>query len=240
MPGVKQGLFLRIEELARRRYRLVFLVTIALCLLSLLLGRNLTLDGDVLNLVPRDNRVINTFREALKDFGSLDYLLLLVEGRRGQTVEELQEFADLLAARLQAVPDIQYVEHKIDTSGPFFSFFRTNQILFLPPARLDDLQARFTDPAIRAQVQENFRQLTGPSSFIVKQLLEQDPFQVSSLVFNEVLRSKGPLKVDLSSGYFLSKDGGALLIIAKPVKPAQDTAFDKRLMEQVRRAGSLQ
>ncbi len=236
MPGVKQGLFLRIEDLARRRYRLVFLVTIALCLLSLLLGRNLTLDGDVLNLVPRDNRVINTFREALKDFGSLDYLLLLVEGRRGQTVEELQEFADLLAARLQSVPDIQYVEHKIDTSGPFFSFFRTNQILFLPPGKVDDLQARFTDPAIRSQVQENFRQLTGPSSFIVKQLLEQDPFQVSSLVFNEVLRSKGPLKVDLSSGYFLSKDGGSLLIIAKPVKPAQDTAFDKRLMEQVRRA----
>ena len=236
MPGVKQGLFLRIEDLARRRYRLVFLVTAALCLLSLLLGRHLTLDGDVLNLVPRENRVINTFREALEDFGSLDYLLLLVEARKGQTVDELQEFADLLAARLQAVPDIQYVEHKIDTSGPFFSFFRTNQILFLPPARLDDLQARFTDPAIRAQVQENFRQLTGPSSFIVKQLLEEDPFQVSSLVFKEVLRSKGPLKVDLSSGYYLSKDGGSLLIIAKPVKPAQDTAFDKRLMVQVRRA----
>lgn len=236
MPGVKQGLFLRIEELARRRYRLVFLVTIALCLLSLFLGRQLTLDGDVLNLVPRGNRVINTFREALEDFGSLDYLLLLVEARKGQTVDELQEFADLLATRLQAVPDIQYVEHKIDTSGPFFSFFRTNQILFLPPAKLDDLQARFTDPAIRAQVQENFRQLTGPSSFIVKQLLEEDPFQVSSLVFKEVLRSKGPLKVDLSSGYYLSKDGGALLIIAKPVKPAQDTTFDKRLMAQVRRA----
>lgn len=236
MPGVKQGLFLRIEDLARRRYRLVFLVTVALCLLSLFLGRHLTLDGDVLNLVPRENRVINTFREALKDFGSLDYLLLLVEARKGQTVDELQEFADLLAARLQAVPDIQYVEHKIDTSGPFFSFFRTNQILFLPPARLDDLQARFTDPAIRAQVQENFRQLTGPSSFIVKQLLEEDPFQVSSLVFKEVLRSKGPLKVDLSSGYYLSKDGGSLLIIAKPIKPAQDTAFDKRLLEQVRRA----
>jgi predicted RND superfamily exporter protein len=236
MAGVKQGLFLRIEELARRRYRLVFLVTILLCVFSLFLGRHLTLDGDVLNLVPKNNRVISTFREALKDFGSLDYLLLLAESRKGQTVDELQEFADLLAARLQAIPDIEYVEHRIDTTGPFFSFFRTNQILFLPPAKLDDLRARFTDPAIRAQVKENFRQLTGPSSFLVKQLLEDDPFQVSSLVFKEVLRSKGPLKVDLSSGYFLSKDGGSLLIIAKPVTPAQDTAFNKRLMVQVRQA----
>ena len=70
MAGVKLGLFLRIESLARRRDRLVFLVTIAICLFSLLLGRNLTLDGDVLNLVPKNNRVISTFREALKDFGS--------------------------------------------------------------------------------------------------------------------------------------------------------------------------
>ena len=236
MAGVKQGLFLRIESLARRRYRLVFLVTIALCLFSLLLGRHLTLDGDVLNLVPKNNRVISTFREALKDFGSLDYLLLLAEARKGQTVDELQEYVDLLAARLQKIPDIEYVEHRIDTTGPFFSFFRTNQILFLPPGKIDDLKARFTDPAIGAQVKENFRQLTGPSSFIVKQLLQDDPFQVSSLVFKEVLRSKGPLKVDLSSGYFLSKDGGSLLIIVKPVKPAQDVAFDKRLMVEVRLA----
>ena len=234
--GLKQGLFLRIEEFSRTHYRLVFLVAVVLVLVSLYLGSRLSLDGDVLNLVPRNNRVISTFREALADFGSLDYLLLLVEARPQQTVEELQDYADILAARLATTPSIQYVEHKIDTSGPFFSFFRTNQILFLPPSKLPELAARFSDHAIHEQVRENYRQLTGPSSFLVKQLLEQDPFQVSSLVFKEVLRSKGPLKVDLSSGYYLSKDGGALLIIAKPVRPAQDIAFDKRLMDEVRGA----
>jgi hypothetical protein len=232
--GIKQGLFLRIEEFSRTNYRLVFLVTAVLVLVSMYLGTRLSLDGDVLNLVPRDNRVINTFREALSDFGSLDYLLLLVEARSGQTVEELQDYADVLAARLQTVSSIRYVEHKIDTAGPFFSFFRTNQILFLPPSKLPELAARFSDGAIHEQVKDNYRQLTGPSSFLVKQLLEQDPFQVSSLVFKEVLRSKGPLKVDLSSGYYLSKDGSALLIIAKPVRPAQDIAFDRKLMDEVR------
>ncbi len=233
--GIKQGLFLRIEEFSRTNYRLVFLVTIVLVLVSMYLGTRLSLDGDVLNLVPRNNRVINTFREALSDFGSLDYLLLLVEARPGQTVEELQDFADVLAARLQTASSIHYVEHKIDTSGPFFSFFRTNQILFLPPSKLPELAARLSNPAIHEQVKDNYRQLTGPSSFLVKQLLEQDPFQVSSLVFKEVLRSKGPLKVDLSSGYYLSKDGSALLIIAKPVRPAQDIAFDKTLTEEVKK-----
>ncbi|HKB08484.1 MAG TPA: MMPL family transporter [Candidatus Polarisedimenticolia bacterium] len=234
--GLKQGLFLRIEEFSRTHYRLVFLVTTLLVLVSLYLGTLLSLDGDVLNLVPRNNRVVSTFREALSDFGSLDYLLVLVEARPGQPAEEIPEYADVLASRLATVPSIRYVEHKVDTSGPFFSFFRNNQILFLPPSKLSDLAAKFSDHAIRAQVRDNYRQLTGPSSFLVKQLLEQDPFQVSSLVFKEVLRSKGPLKVDLSSGYYLSKDGNALLIIAKPARPAQDIAFDKKLFDEVQRA----
>src|SRR5207249_4257195 len=152
VSGVKQGLFLRIGEFSRRRYRFVFLVALLVTVVSVWLGGRLTLDGDVLNLVPRNNRVINTFREALQDFGSLDYFLLLAEARRGQSVEELQDFADHVAEELQHVPSIQYVEHKIDISGPFFSFFRTNQILFLPPSKLDELAAKFTDAAIRERV----------------------------------------------------------------------------------------
>jgi hypothetical protein len=234
--GVKQGLFLRIEEFARRRYRLVFLVTILAVLGSIYLGRRLSLDGDVLNLVPRTNRAVSTFREALEDFGSLDYLLVLVQAREGQGVEDLQDYADLLAEELQALDSIQYVEHKVDTGGPFFEFFRTHQLLFLPPDRLDDLAAKFDDDAIRERVRDNLRQLTGPSSFMVKQLLEQDPFLVSPLLFQAVLGNRGPLKVDLQSGYYLARDGTALLLIAKPVKPAQDVAFDKRLIVEVEAA----
>lgn len=227
--GVKQGLFLRIEELARQHYRSVFLVTLLLVAVSLLLGTQLELDGDILNLVPKHNRAVNTFKEALQDFGSLDYLLVLVEARPGQGAEELQDFADLLADDLQSLPSIEYVEYKIDTSGPFFEFFRRNQILFLPPDRIDELSARLTDEAIEAQVRENLRLLTGPSSFFMKQLLEQDPFQISPLLFEVALRNRGPLKVDLNSGYFLSRDGTSLLLIAKPIKPAQDVAFVKVL-----------
>ncbi len=235
-PGVKQGLFLRIEDFARRRYGLVFLVTLLLVLVSLFLGTRLSLDGDVLNLAPRHNRVVNTFREAIEDFGSLDYLLVLVEAREGQSVDELQSFADALADAMTALPTILYVEHKIDTSGPFFDFFRRNQTLFLPRDRIPELAAKFTDEAIRDRVSENFSLLTGPSSFLSKRILEQDPFLISPLLVETVLRSKGPLRFDLQGGYFLSRDGGALLLIAKPIKPAQDIRFDEALLREVRAA----
>jgi predicted RND superfamily exporter protein len=240
MSAVKQGLFLRIEGFARRRYRLVFLVTILLVLGSIALGRRLRLDGDILNLVPKNNQTVNTFKEALVDFGSLDYLLLLVESPAsaeaeddGQALEDLQGYADLLAARLQALPSIRYVEHRLDTGGAFFDFLRRNQVLFLPPDQIDTLAARFTDDAIRQRVAENGRQLTGPASVLAKRLLEQDPFQITPLLYEAVVRNRGPITVDMSGGYFLSKDGKALLVIAKPVKPNQDLAFSKALIADV-------
>jgi uncharacterized protein len=229
----KQGLFLRIEEFSRRRYRLVFLVTALVLVLSTWLSSRLTLDGDVLNLVPDNDRVVNTFKSAILSFGGLDYLLVLLEARDGQTPEDLQEYADLVAANLQTRPTIRYVEHKVDTSGPFFSFFRENQILFLPPSKLPELQAKFSDEAIRRQVRENARQLTGPASFIAKQMLEQDPFGISPVLLEAVLKNKGSLEVNLNGGYYISKDGTALLIIVKPTKPAQDIGFDKTLMQEV-------
>ncbi|HUD70915.1 MAG TPA: MMPL family transporter, partial [Dongiaceae bacterium] len=247
MAVVKQGLFLRIESFARRRYRLVFIGTLFLVLASIAIGRRLRLDGDVLNLVPKNNQTVNTFKEALTDFGSLDYLLLLVEAPHpavaggepgeeddGQALEDLQSYADLLAARLQGLPTIRYVEHKLDTSGPFFEFLRRNQVLFLPPAQVDALAARFTDDAIRTRVADNARQLTGPASVLAKRLLEQDPFQISPLLFEAVVKNRGPITFDASSGgYFVSKDGRALLIIAKPVRPNQDISFSKTLVAEV-------
>ncbi len=241
MAVVKQGLFLRIESFARRRYGLVFVGTLVLVLLSLVLGTRLHLDGDVLNLVPKNNQTVNTFKEALTDFGSLDYLLLLVEmpnkpaeEDEGQALEDLQSYADLLAARVSKLPTIRYVEHKLDTSGPFFEFLRRNQVLFLPPHQVETLAARFTDDAIRERVRDNARQLTGPASVLAKRLLEQDPFQITPLLFEAVVKNRGPITFDASSGgYFVSKDGRALLIIAKPVRPNQDISFSKMLVAEV-------
>ena len=189
---------------------MVFLVTVLLVGLSILLGSRLTLDGDVLALLPKDNVPINSFRDALKDFGGLDYLLVVLETKNGQSAEDLQEYADLLAVRLQKIPSIRYVEHRLDTSGPFFDFFRRNELLFLPPDKLPELEAHFTDAAIRQRVRKRRAALGPPRG-------QEDPaggsFWISSLLREIRAASCGP-----ESGYYLSPTAPPLMI-AKPEKP---------------------
>src|SRR5437867_7728372 len=263
MAGGKQGLFLRIESFARRRYGLVFGATLVLVVVSSLLGLRLRLDGDILNLVPKHNRAVNSFKEAAVDFGSLHYLLLLIEAPpragagpvtagaagasgtagtaadppdEGHGVEDLQTYAELLAGRLQKLPSIRYVEYKLDTSGPLFDFLRRNQVLFLPPSRIDDLAAKFSDTAIRQRLDDDLRQLTGPASFLSKRILEQDPLQISPLLYEAVIRNRGPIKIDTNGGYYLSRDGAALLLVAKPIKPSQDLVFSRSMVKEARGA----
>ncbi|MFQ5351180.1 MAG: hypothetical protein ACE5EG_12125, partial [Thermoanaerobaculia bacterium] len=66
----------RLALFGRRRYRLIFALTAILVALSLAGAARLRFDSEVLGLLPRDSPEIGTFRRALDEFGSLDYLLI--------------------------------------------------------------------------------------------------------------------------------------------------------------------
>ena len=74
------------------------------------------------------------------------------------------------------------------------------------------------------------------ASVRAKPLLETAPLQINPPIFGAVLRNRGPIRFDLSAGYYLSKNGKALLIVVKPIKPNQDLAFSKSLVAAVHEA----
>jgi hypothetical protein len=114
----------RIEQFSLRRYTLVFGVAAALALASAWLGSRLRLDTDILSMLPENNRIISVFRRSVRDFGSLDYFLVLVQAPEdgpvaagGSSAEDYEEFADELASDRQPT-GIEYVEYRFDENSP--------------------------------------------------------------------------------------------------------------------------
>ena len=62
---------------ANRRRLIVAAGVVAALLISLEGARRLSFDADVLSLLPRDNRVIQTFRTFLARFGTLEQLYVV-------------------------------------------------------------------------------------------------------------------------------------------------------------------
>ncbi len=235
--GGKQRVLLRIERFSRERYRLVFLVTALAVAASIYLGARLELESDVLELIPQGNPKVDVFRDAIRDFGSIDYLLVLVEaGGEDVSVNDLEYFADLFVEKLREREKlIEAVEYRVEIDEKLLELFYRNALLFLPADQIPTLIEKFSDEAIHAQVRDNRDQMAAPDPFR-GELIRKDPLGLLPFFIDRFMSNRGSLLLDLSDGYYLARDGTALLMFVKPTGASQDLEFDKELMDFVRRA----
>jgi predicted RND superfamily exporter protein len=232
--GHKHRILLAIERFSRRRYRLVFLMALLALLAGTWLGSRLKLESDVLALIPEGNRQVDTLRVALRDFGSIDYLLVLLEAGEGQGPDELEDFADAFAERLQARDDlIDRVEYRFELDRDFLELFYRKAILFLPPDRLDELAAKLSDSSILKRIEQIKLDLASPTASFTQELVRNDPLGLMPLFLNRLAGNRGVLKIDLSDGYYLSRDAKTLIMLVKPRGPSQDLEFDRKLLAAV-------
>ncbi len=232
--GSRQRLLLRIERFSRERYKVVFLVAFLAVVAASWLGSRIKIESDLLKLIPVGNVQVDTLKEALKDFGSIDYLLVLMEATGEAGPDELETYADAFAEQLERNEElIEFVDHRFTLDEGFLDLFYDNAILFLEPERLDELAGRLTDEAIIEQVEENRLALTTPMAQISQDVVRNDPLGLLDLFLKPLVSNRSALQVDLANGYYLSSDHRNLIMLVKPTHPSQDLDFDARLMQFV-------
>ncbi len=235
--GRKQGILLALERFSRGHYRLVFLIALLVILLGSWLGSRLSIDSDILGLIPAGNPQVDSFKDAVADFGSISYLIALIDAGEHAGPDELEDFADKLALKLEALEGtVERVEYRLDPGADFLEVFYDNALLYLPPERLPELESSLADSAILAQMERNRLSLSSPTAAFTEELMINDPLGLMPLFFDRSMGSLGNLRVDLSDGYYLAQDGRTLIMLIKPSGSWQDLEFDQRLMAAVRRA----
>ncbi|HYN20349.1 MAG TPA: MMPL family transporter [Thermoanaerobaculia bacterium] len=219
----------RLALVARRRYHAIFAVFAVLAAGSLFLATRLSFETDMLSLLPQNDPAVRTYIETLQDFGSNTYLLVAIRIPEGRVPDPYEQLADDLAAGLAKLPQLKSVQHRIGDPEELLRTFFPKSVLFLDEAGRRDLTARLSDQGIRERVSELRRRLSTPQGLVVKELSRLDPLGLSEIFLGRVQSSRGTLKVDWSSGYYLSRDHQFLLILAEPDRPPQDLKYNERL-----------
>lgn len=225
----------RLALFARRRYRLVFVAFGILMAISLALILRLRFNTDMLSLLPQEDPAVRTYVETLKDFGSSTYMLVAIRLPEGAVADPYETLADGIAERLGSLPDFKTVQHRVGDPQELLETFFPKALLFLDEAGRKKLEERLTDEGIRSHVSEIRRQISTPQGLAAKELLRIDPLGLADVFLGRLQSSRGTLKVDWTSGYYLSGDHSLLLILAEPVKPPQDIHFAKELAVKVDR-----
>jgi hypothetical protein len=228
-----QPVLRRIALFARRRYRWIFAAFGLLLALSLVLVSRLSLDTDLLNLLPRGDETVDTFRQTMETFGTIDYLLVVVRVPEDEVLAPYETFADRLAGRLEALDQVESVEYRLGETEELLDQFFPKAALFLDEEDRTRVEERLDDASIRTRVAEMRRLVSTPQGSMAKRLLTLDPLGLADVFLGRLEESRGTLGVDWSSGYYVSRDHRMLLLLAKPVRPPQDVDFDEALVAAV-------
>lgn len=233
----RHRILLGLERFSRHHYGVVFLVAGVVAVAGSLLGSRLAIESDILDLIPKGNRQVDTFKRAADEFGAVSHLIVLLEAGPEQGPDELEDFADALATELQGQRElIERIEYRLEPDPAVLELLYENALLFLPPDKLPELATMLTDASIRKRIHEDRLQLASPMGEVTRDMLRNDPLGLMPLFLNRLLGSSRGIQIDLSDGYYLSKDGSKLIMLVQPKEPWQNLAFDQRLLAAVRAA----
>jgi predicted RND superfamily exporter protein len=200
--------------------------------LAVLGASRLHFDPDLLNLIPQNNREVNEFRRVLKDLGTLDNHVVVMNIPKGVDINTYDSLIESVANGYKQSKRIEDVQYRIPNPLDFVELILPRAMLFLTPEELDQVAGKLTDESIRESVARNRTLLQTPQSFALKQLVQYDPFNLAPIFLHKFESAGGGFHIDTASGYYLSSDRTMLLILAKPKRPAQDVPFAKELLAE--------
>jgi len=209
--------------------RTVLLVAALAWIAAGILASRIKVETDILSLVPEHNRVVEAFKSTVERFGSVDILLAVVRLDSTEDSEGALAFADRLAGSLREWNLVNWVEYRLEDPTVAALPLLDRATLFMTPEELDDLLARVDAPDLHDEAERLRLQLMAPQSVVTKNLLRIDPMGLLPSILSRVRVGGIGARFDTDTGLIVDPKRTTLLMLVKPVEPAQEVAFDRVL-----------
>ncbi len=219
--------------LGARRPRLVLGLGVAVVIAAIALAFHVRIDTDVLSLVPQDDPAIDAFRTTIERFGSVDMLIGVVEVPDGGSLEAAFGAADLLAERLRESKLIRWVEYRLEEPETTLLPVLDHGTLFLSPDRLDAFLDGLEGDGARRTARHLHAMLSSPQGIALKRLYVLDPGGLVPSLLGRLRTGDVGATFDPESGYMIGPGRTMVLVMARPVRPAQDIVFDSELAAEL-------
>jgi predicted exporter len=233
---VRQGLLPRrlplfLVRLALRFPKAVLVAALISWVLAGVIASRVKVETDILSLVPEQNPVVKGFKETVERFGSVDTLLVVVRLNPDQDTESMIAYADCLAGSLREWELIDWVEYRLQDPTQALMPLLDRTSLMLGPDEVEELLTRLDEEGLREQAETILSRLRTPQSMVMKDLIRLDPMGMVPKILERVSFGDVGASFDPETGCLTDPERRYLLMLAKPVRPAQDIAFNKVLAD---------
>src|SRR6185503_5137895 len=232
-PHFVGSLVSAIVRWAHRHRGIVVAAVLGAVLVSAEGARRLTFDADVLSLLPHDSPVIQSFRDFLARFGSLDQLYVVFTAPEGHSMSEYSDQVAAWVDGLRGAPEISRVDAGVVDRTRDFGWLADHQLLVLHDRQLDEALRRLSPEGLPAAVAARRDLLTVPSADVAE-LVRQDPAGLFDLMRDALGGAQAGIAMGVSADGYVTKDGRSRRVIARPNRPPYDAAFSRALDARLR------
>ncbi|MBI5885429.1 MAG: MMPL family transporter [Deltaproteobacteria bacterium] len=226
MDKILKGL----ARLISRSHAYVLAATGVLTVAAVFMLLRLEIKPDIMDVLPAKNPAIETFTNFIKDFGTTDNLIVVLESKGGKAGDYF-ETAAALSDRLIETGLVDFVDY--NALGADYSAMAARFPLYLDETGLGQLKARLSGDGIARQISENRARLLSPlSSPIDTEVILRDPLNLRQIVTASVARAASGRGAG-SQGFYVSKDNSILILFVKPSGASRDIGFLKKFKDAV-------
>ena len=211
--------FKRLSAFITTNSRVLASIALIGSLICALLIFRLEFKTDLTDVLPSNDPQMVQFKGFLSDFGSAENLVVVVEAKNRNILENLDMVEDL-AGRLEGSAYVESVEYNAmrSANGLMIKKFP----LFLGADGLAELKDLLGADGLKRQIQKNKEAILSPiSSPSTLELISKDPLDLASIM----LRHMPGRGFTSKTGYFISKDNSMLLLLVRPKHPSRDIRF---------------
>jgi predicted RND superfamily exporter protein len=206
---------------SHRRPWVSIVVGLSLLVAGSFFARSLTLNANLVDLLPESFQSVQDIRQLRERFGGIGFVAVVGQGADEKT---LKRFADDLAPVLEQLPGIRSVEHRRPTE-----FFEKRALYFLDVKDLETIEERVDD---RLSFERDKR---NPLSLGLEEQEEAPPLDFSDIEKKYASSADRRLKGN-GETYYYSKDEGLIAMLAKPEGNSADLGYAKKIVAEVEEA----
>lgn len=162
-------------------------------------ARTLKIQADLVGLLPKTFDSVKNVNRFQDEFGEIGYVVVVASGT---SAKSLKDFADALAPRLAALPDVRYVDHKRPAS-----FMQDRALYYVETVKIEDLRDQIEDRAVWEKRKANPLYVDIDDS-------EAPPVDIEGWL-TDVRKGRGG-SARTQSEYYIDEAQGLIGIFAKP------------------------
>lgn len=224
-----------IETFFRRLARIVYRHDLAVLTIALLVTvfslfgiRRISFVSNVVDMLPSSIGAVKDYSDAIKQVKNIDYLIIVLSC---PDFDRMSRFADTLAGRIRETGMVSEVRYKITRQDKdyIFNTYLRKVFLYLDDDNFTAVRHRLERSEIERAVAVDRRLALSPDASAAYELITADPLGLLSVVEDRLFSGMGGVTINTANGYFLSKDGGSILMLAKPNRNPSEVAYTREV-----------